>query len=138
MTTTNARAFTVDLLPDRFAICKLDPGSPIPSWADALPFSTISRSATELSIICPERCVPARTSASLGWRALRLHGIFPLDKSGVLVAVATPLARAGISVMAVATFDTDYLLVPGHAIESAISSLERSGHSVDVNSGVTE
>lgn len=56
----------------------------------------------------------------------------PLDFSlvGVLASVADPLADAGISIFAVSTFDTDYVLVRKDALESAIAVLREAGHVV--------
>jgi hypothetical protein len=61
-----------------------------------------------------------------------LRGPFALDEIGVLISVATPLARANISVMTIATYDTDYILVPGHLVENAVSAIVAAGHTLTV------
>lgn len=118
---------TLTLFPEEFSICKLAPGAPIPTWATSSQgsFFSVTRSATELSVICPQPQVPAGIEAETGWRCLKLNGPFDLEEPGVLASVVAPLADAGLSVFAVATYDTDYLLV--QKLERAVFALERAG-----------
>ena len=53
-----------------------------------------------------------------------------LTEIGVLSALASPLAGAGLSLFAISTFDTDYLLVASETISAAITALERGGHKI--------
>ena len=64
----------------------------------------------------------------MGWRCLKIEGPFALDEPGVLAAIVTPLAQAGISVFAVATYDTDYLVIK--ECERAIATLEQLAHHI--------
>ena len=64
--------------------------------------------------------------------ALRVAGTLPFSLSGVLSGLTTPLAAAGVSVFAVSTFDTDYLLVPGDMLGPAAEALRSAGHRVDL------
>ena len=41
-----------------------------------------------------------------------------------------PLAQAGISLFAVSTYDTDYLLVTESDFEHATAALQNAGHSL--------
>jgi hypothetical protein len=66
-----------------------------------------------------------------GWRCLRLKGPFALDETGVLAPLATALAAAGVSLLPIATFDTDYLLVPATQLDLAITALEQVGCNVE-------
>jgi hypothetical protein len=65
-----------------------------------------------------------------GWRALRVAGSLDFSLVGVLAGLLDPLARAGVSVFVLSTFDTDYLLVKGHDLEKALAALRRAGHAV--------
>lgn len=65
-----------------------------------------------------------------GWRALRVHGPFVLLESGVLSALASPLAEAKLSLFALSTFDTDYLLVAAETPAAALAALEQAGHTI--------
>ena len=124
------RSHVIELLPDSIALCRLAPDTPLPSWCDALPFSSIARTSDELSIFCPDAVVPDNVPAERSWRALKLRGPFALNEIGVLVGLAQPLADHRISIMAVSTYDTDYILVNGTSIDAAIAVLEGAGHKV--------
>jgi hypothetical protein len=125
-----ARRLSLTLLPESIAICRLEAAEPMPMWATAAPWWSITRTPEELSVVCAESCVPVGVNASRGWRALRFAGPLPLDQTGILASVTGPLAAARVSVFALATFDTDYVLIPSAQRAAAIEVLERAGHSV--------
>jgi hypothetical protein len=113
-------------LPGRFAVCLLESGAALPSWVGGS-FVSITRTSEELSIICDEASVPADVRAERGWTCMQLLGPIAFETTGVAAAIATPLADAGISVLIVATFDTDYVLVREEAAYAARAALERAG-----------
>jgi hypothetical protein len=103
---------TLTLLPGLYAVARLDPETPLPAWADAPgDFSSISRTRDELSIVAPELRVGADVPAERGFAAFRVEGPLPFDAVGILASIAVPIAEAGVSILAVGTFDTDYVLV---------------------------
>ena len=59
-----------------------------------------------------------------GWRGLKLEGPFPFDAVGILAGILTPLAEAGISILAVSTYDTDYVFVKSERFEETLRVLE--------------
>lgn len=124
------RHLELSLLPEHFAISRLAADSPIPSWAALGPFSSITRTGDELSVVTELSCVPMGVQSQPGWRVLKVHGPFILSEIGVLSALAAPLAEARISLFAVSTFDTDYLLVASETLPAAIAALERAGHTI--------
>jgi hypothetical protein len=120
---------TLDLLPLPVAITRLPAGAEPPPWAwESRDFLTISRSTTELSIVADEAVVPASVPSLRGYRALRVRGLVPFGSVGILLSLLDPLAKAGLSVFAISTHDTDYLLIRGSDLELARSALERAGH----------
>lgn len=121
---------TLTLLDGILAICRLDPEEEVPAWATASPFFSISRTPDELSIVCPEAHVPDGIRAERGWRVLKLEGPLDLSLSGVLASVLAPLAEAKIDIFALATYDTDYVLVRNEKVENAAAILSRYGHDV--------
>lgn len=125
-------ALRLTLLPGALTVCRLAPDAAVPPWADGpAPFVSVTRTVAELSIVCPADRVPADVSpASAGWRVLRVEGPLPLDLVGVFVALGEPLARAGIGIFPVATYDTDWLLVPGARLDEAVDALRGAGHHV--------
>jgi hypothetical protein len=121
----------LELLPDTLAICRLAAGAPLPRWADGpSAFLTVSRTAEELSITAVQRVVPADAKCERDYRAFRVRGPLPLNLVGILASVAGPLARAGLSIFAISTYDTDYVLVKSGDLAAAIEALERAGHRV--------
>jgi len=124
------RQLVLSLLPERFAISRLAADSPIPDWATRGPFFSVTRTGDELSVVTELSCVPVGVQSQPGWRVLKVHGLFVLSEAGVLAALAKPLAEAKISLFAVSTFDTDYLLVASETLTATIAALERAGHTI--------
>ena len=122
------RKLTLSILPEDFAIFKLERDAPIPEWASRGSFTSITRTADELSIVCPATAVPVGIRAQHNWRALKVHGPFDFSEVGVLAALAAPLAEAEISLFALATYDTDYVLVEERNLEAALRVLIGAGH----------
>jgi hypothetical protein len=120
------------MVPGTYAVCRMPASAAVPAWAGKA-FVSITRTADELSIVCEERRVPADADGiefqlERGWVLLKLHGPFPLDAIGVLASVAKPLAEAAISLFALSTFDTDYVLVKRIHAKQAIAALTLAGH----------
>jgi hypothetical protein len=113
-----------------FAACRLEADAPIPPWAIAGLFFSITRTADELSVVCRQDAVPEGVVCEAGWRCLRVAGTVPFSVVGVLASLTVPLAEAGISIFAVSTFDTDYLLVKEKDFEAALDALRRLGHAI--------
>lgn len=121
----------LEVLAGRLAVCRLGPRDAVPPWADGGgPLRATVRTGDELSIVCAEAAVPAGARAERGWRALKVAGPLDFALTGVLAALAAPLARAGVSIFAVSTFDTDYVLVRDDDLARARLALEAAGHDV--------
>lgn len=122
---------TLSVLPEEFGICRLDGSAAIPAWVMGHPFYSIARTPEELSIVCPAASISGEIPAERGWRCLKVHGPLAFDQTGVLLTLAEPLAEEGISIFAVSTYDTDYLLVKGRELPKAIEALRLAGHRVN-------
>jgi hypothetical protein len=127
---TSPRVLSLSVLPGRLAVCRLDPGRPIPAWAWCGPLQSVTRTGDEISVICPEEAVPSGTKREQGRRALRVNGPLAFSEVGVLASLTAPLAAAGISILSLSTFDTDYLLVNESDLERAMEALREEGHHV--------
>ena len=119
------------VLPDAFAIARFEPADAIPAWAFDPPVSSVTRTREELSVVCAASHVPPQIAAERGWRCLRVAGTLDFSMTGVLASIAGPLANAGVSIFAISTYDTDYMLVREHALPAAIAALAAAGHDVD-------
>ena len=115
------------LLPQHLAICRLPASDPIPSWASGSILS-ITRTESELSIVSEASTVPLDVQTVSGWRALRVEGVLDFSLTGVLASLAQPLAAAGVSIFAISTYDTDYILVRETDVPTAIEALSSAGH----------
>ena len=128
--TPNA-SLRLSVLEKRLAVCRLDPPvQEIPAWATGAPFFSVTRTSDELSIVCPEERVPPGVTCERGWRALRFDGPFEFGLVGVLASVAVPLAQSEVSILAIATYDTDYVLVQESQLDLATQVLREWGHEV--------
>jgi hypothetical protein len=126
------RQLPLEVLPDLLAICRLLPDAALPPWATVpSPFLTISRTSEELSITTSQAAVPPGVRCERDYRALRVRGTLPPDLVGILVSIAEPLAQAGLSIFAISTYDTDYVLVKARDLPAALEALRRAGHQVN-------
>jgi hypothetical protein len=111
-----------------YAVCRLGAEAPLPHWLVAAELVSITRTKDELSIICPQEVVPPGVPCERGWRGFRVAGKFEFTAIGVLASLVGPLADAGISVLAISTFDTDYVLVKENRWGDVVEALRRAGH----------
>jgi hypothetical protein len=74
--------------------------------------------------------VPAGVTCERDYRAVRVRGPLPLNLIGIVAAIADPLAEAGLSIFAISTYDTDYVLVKARELEEALRALRRAGHQI--------
>ena len=79
--------------------------------------------------------MPSDVVAERDWRLLGVDAVLDFALVGVLARLTKPLAEAGVSVFAVSTFDTDYLLVRQTQLDKALEALRNAGHSVVVSEG---
>jgi hypothetical protein len=111
-----------------YAVVRLAPEAPVPAWATKGDFTSITRTAEELSIVCPAENLPADVHAGHRWVCLKLEGPFAFSQTGVLLSFIEPLSNNGVPIFAVSTYDTDYVLVQEEFARSALSALQGAGH----------
>lgn len=126
----DAPKLTLVLLDEILTICRLDRDVPIPQWALRGDFVSITRTAEELSIVCSQPELPPDTPHEPDWRCFQVAGPLSFSLTGILAMLTRPLAEAQISIFAVSTFDTDYLLVKADDVSRAIVELTLAGHTV--------
>jgi hypothetical protein len=90
----------------------------------------MTRTNDELSIVCRENEIPDDVKKETGYQAFKIEGPLDFALTGILSSIAAPLADAHISIFAVSTYDTDYVLIKKAKIADAISVLRAAGHSV--------
>ena len=105
------QGLSLDVLPDLLAICRVPSDTPFAEVPMVGHFWSATRTQEELSLVIPDDQVPKGWQAERGWRCLQVRGKLDFEVTGVLSALSSPLAFAGISIFVISTFDTDYILV---------------------------
>jgi hypothetical protein len=111
-----------------FAIIRLAPDAPIPAWATSREFTSITRTADELSIVCPAGHVPKDVPSGPCWICLKLEGPFLFSQTGILLSFIQPLSGNGVPIFAVCTYDTDYILIQEEHMGGVVELLRQAGH----------
>ena len=113
--------------PEELVIARLDPGAePDWDWTPG-PFASLSRSPRETSIVCLGDVVPQGVLTEGPFRAVEVAGPLAFDAVGVMAEILTPLVPSGISVLALSTYDTDWILVPQEDVGVAETVWRRAG-----------
>jgi hypothetical protein len=116
--------------PETLAVVRLGPGTEVPAWAESSSIFSVTATATETSVVCAARSVPAKSVHQRPFTAFEVQGPLDFALTGVLAELLAPLAAAEISVFTLSTFDTDWILVPGDKADAAEEEWRRSGHEV--------
>ncbi|WP_346289604.1 ACT domain-containing protein [Sphaerothrix gracilis] len=124
---------TLILLPQSLAICRLAATAAIPDWAVSQSLLSVTRTDEELSLVCDEAQVPEGVVCDRPWQAFQVAGPLDFSLTGILASLLVPLAEAEISIFAVSTYNTDYLLVRQRQVKAAIAILGQR-HRVILNS----
>ena len=101
------------------AVVKLDPIYNPEKLLRSGKFISLTRTEDEISLVIESRFVEQGWQANLGWKAFVIDGTLDFSLVGILNQILTPLAKAEISVFAISTFDTDYVLVKHQQVELA-------------------
>jgi len=115
-------------LSESYAIVRLAPDTVIPTWATTGDFTSITRTADELSIVCAADNLPPKIHSAERWTCLKLEGPFPFPLTGVLLSFIQPLSANGVPIFAISTYDTDYVLIPEDRMGGVIDLLRQAGH----------
>lgn len=98
------------------------------NYGDVLPLfetpkSLFSLTVTddEISVICTVDQLPDNPKGEIehGWSYFKVAGQLDFSLTGILSSIAAPLAEAEISIFAISTFDTDYILIKTVDVENA-------------------
>lgn len=115
------------VLPEQFCICRLEIQDDIPVWAKKSKLFSITKTIDELSIVCEQNDVPAQIKSERDFRALKVLGPLDFSLTGILSSIAGPLAEVKVSIFAISTYDTDYILVREQDLDKAIVTLKSKG-----------
>ena len=121
---------TLEVLPGLLAVCRLGPSQGVPEWVLRLPFWSITRTEDEISIVLPEALASPGWKQETGFRALKVRGPLDFGLIGVMARLTVALAAAHVSLVAISTFDTDYVLVRDSDLARAVEALQAAGCAV--------
>ncbi|MFY9288282.1 MAG: ACT domain-containing protein [Alphaproteobacteria bacterium] len=114
------------------SICLLKPEAPAPADILSKPMTYFMRTHDEVTLICPTALAPRdAVKTEDGWMAIEFFGPFDFGVTGILVQVAEPLAKAGVPIVALSTFGTDYILIKHEKRVVAFDTLRKAGHIID-------
>ncbi|MDD3168512.1 MAG: ACT domain-containing protein [Eubacteriales bacterium] len=110
----------------RFSVCKIKDLRDV-DFSDEYVF--FSKTDEELSLVCRSESVPKnRTALEEGWRGFRVQGELDFSLIGILSKLSTLLADKGISIFAISTYNTDYILIKEEKLAEAMEILQINGY----------
>lgn len=124
------KILTMKLLKEKFGVSRLDKNELIPKWAQNSDFFSITKTCDELSIVCSQNHIPNDIKCEKDWRILKIEGQLDFSLIGILSSISTILAQKGISIFAISTYDTDYILVKNKDIDNAVDSLVKERYEI--------
>jgi hypothetical protein len=111
-----------------FSVCKLEDISAVDLNNE---FFFVGKTDEEISLVCPTEKVPAKVMKKEdGWKAFRIQGVLDFSLIGILSKVASLLADNHISIFAISTFNTDYVLTKADNYAKALELLEKAGYQI--------
>lgn len=120
----------ISLLDITVGVCRLSPQEDIPSWARQGKLFSITNTREELSVLCEEKFIPAGLICERDWKVLKVEGPLDFTLIGILSRLSGLLAEAGISIFALSTYDTDYILVKNKDIDRAVETLRNNDYEI--------
>lgn len=118
------------MLAEPYAIVRLAPEAAVPEWATKGEFTSITRTRDELSIVCLIENVPPEVRPTQRWTCLMLQGPFAFSLTGVLLSFIEPLSSNGVPILAISTYDTDYVLIQEEFWGVTSELLREAGHEI--------
>lgn len=110
----------LELLKKEYAVCRADAPFPVPKGGE---FLSITETAGEFSVVMEASAVPEGIRREGPWRAIKVCGALDFSLVGILADISGVLRDAGVSIFAVSTFDTDYILIKSEALDQAVQAL---------------
>ena len=118
----------LSVLFETFTIHKLSPNASIPEEILKSNYYSLSKTENELSVVCSELIEVQSLQSSKGWKCIKVKGPLDFNLTGIFAGISDILAQANISIFAISTFDTDYILVRSQDLSSARNKLRKAGY----------
>ena len=111
-----------------FSVCKVTDYSLVNLHAE---YCFIGKTDEEKSLVCMTGDGPPNViQCDDGWKGFRIQGILDFSLIGILSEIAAILAQNSISIFAISTYNTDYVLIKKENYQKALDILEHSGYEI--------
>ena len=91
----------------------------------------IGKTDEERSLVCAESEVPSNViKREDGWKAICICGVLDFSLIGILSEIAAVLADNAISIFAVSTYNTDYILIKSEDYQRGLEALKSAGYEI--------
>ena len=111
-----------------FSVCQVEDYSLVNLNSE---YSFIGKTDEEKSLVCITDEVPENViQRDDGWKAFRIQGVLDFSLIGILAKIAAALADNGISIFAVSTYNTDYVLMKRENYQKALDVLKALGYMI--------
>lgn len=111
-----------------FTVCQVADFSQVDFNQD---FVFPAKTDQELSLVCPTKVTPSNaTQVDDGWSMFRIEGVLDFSLIGILAKIAELLAKEGISIFAISTYNTDYILTKTDKYQAALDCLAAAGYEI--------
>ncbi|MGH1365103.1 MAG: ACT domain-containing protein [Calditrichia bacterium] len=121
---------SLQLLEGKFAVHRFSANTQVPTEVHQTSFFSITRTNKELSIVIPQSISLGSDKQESDWRCLEVLGPLDFSLTGILAGISDVLAKAKISIFAISTFDTDYILVNSAKTQKAVNTLRSADYTV--------
>lgn len=110
-----------------FSVCQVEDYSLVN--LDSM-YCFIGKTDEEKSLVCITENVPSNVlKRDDGWKAFRIQGVLDFSLIGILSEISAILSERGISIFAVSTYNTDYILIKKENYQKTLEALEAFGYS---------
>ena len=116
------------MLSETFTIHKLSPDASIREGILKSNYYSVSKTENELSVVCSEVIEVQSLQNSKGCTCIKVKGPLDFNLTGILASISDILRKTNISIFAISTFDTDYILVRSKDLPSARIKLKKGGY----------
>lgn len=124
---------TFILLSDKYSIYRFRREAILPDWIYSSEFYSITQTTDELSVIATQsEIILDNAVINNDWRILKIAG--PLDFSliGIIADVSGIFKKKRISIFAISTFDTDYIMIKEKDLNPGLEALRENGHKISI------
>ena len=117
-------------IPQDFSVCQVEDYALVNLDSE---YCFIGKTDEEKSLVCITDEVPANViQRDDGWKAFCIQGVLDFSLIGILSKIAEILADNNISIFAVSTYNTDYVLVKEENYQKGLEILETAGYEITV------